>query len=163
LLENIITKIPPPDSQRSSTFRGHLFDSWYDKYRGALNLMFIKDGEIKLGEEIVSCESKKIYTVKSLSILTPLEKKVDKLVAGQIGLVGMNMRNAKEALIGDTYHLKGMTVEALEVFKKLKPMVFAGIFPSEQSQHVALRSAIEKLVLNDSVVTVFPDSSPGKF
>jgi translation factor GUF1, mitochondrial len=70
------------------------------------------------------------------------------------------MRNAKEALIGDTYHLKGTKVEALEIFKKLKPMVFAGIFPSEQSQHIALRSAIEKLVLNDSVVTVAPDSSP---
>lgn len=72
----------------------------------------------------------------------------------------MNMRNAKEALIGDTFFLKGTTVEPLEVFKKLKPMVFAGIFPSEQSQHVSLRSAIEKLVLTDSVVTVFPDQSP---
>jgi translation factor GUF1, mitochondrial len=59
----------------------------YDKYRGALNLMFIKDGEINIGSEIVSFESKKIYTVKSLSILTPDERKVEKLVAGQIGLV----------------------------------------------------------------------------
>lgn len=160
VLENIISKIPPPDSLRDSTLRAHLFDSWYDKYRGALNLMFIKDGEIKMGDEIVSCDSKKIYNVKSLSILTPEEKKVDKLVAGQIGLVGMNMRNAKEAIIGDTYHLKGKTVEPLEVFKTLKPMVFAGVFPSEQSQHVALRSAIEKLVLTDSVVTVSPDNSP---
>lgn len=122
--------------------------------------MFIKDGEIKVGDEIASCESKKIYSVKSLSILTPEEKRVDNLVAGQIGLVGMNMRNAKEAVIGDTYHLKGSKVEPLEVFKKLKPMVFAGVYPSEQSQHVALRSAIEKLVLNDSVVTVAPDNSP---
>jgi elongation factor 4 len=122
--------------------------------------MFIKDGEIKVGDEIVSCESKKAYSVKSLSILTPDERRVDKLFAGQIGLVGMNMRNAKEAIIGDTYYLKGTSVEPLEVFKKLKPMVFAGVFPCEQSQHVALRSAIEKLVLNDSVVTVAPDNSP---
>lgn len=122
--------------------------------------MFIKDGQISVGDEIVSCESKKTYTVKSLSILTPEEIKVDKLIAGQIGLVGMNMRAAKEAVIGDTYHIKGKIVEPLEIFKTLKPMVFAGIFPTEQSQHVALRSAIEKLVLNDSVVTVTPDSSP---
>jgi elongation factor 4 len=122
--------------------------------------MFIKDGEIKLGQEIVSCDTGKSYIVKSLSILTPEEKKVERLIAGQIGLVGCNMRNSKEATIGDTFHLKGVTVEPLEAFKKLKPMIFAGIYPSEQSQHVALRGAIEKLVLNDSVVTVSPDTSP---
>ena len=118
------------------------------------------DGSLKVGQEITSCESKKTYVVKSLSLLTPEERKVDRLLAGQIGLVGCSMRNAKEAIIGDTYHLKGQTVEPLEVFKKLRPMIFAGIYPSEQSQHVALRSAIEKLVLNDSVVTVTPDTSP---
>lgn len=160
VFRSIIAKIPPPDSNREAPLRAHLFDSWYDKYRGALNLMFIKDGEIKLGQEITSCDNGKTYVVKSLSILTPEERKVERLVAGQIGLVGCNMRNAKEALIGDTYHAKGVKVEPLEAFKKLRPMIFAGIYPSEQSQHVQLRSAIEKLVLNDSVVTVQIDSSP---
>lgn len=160
VFKHIVTKIPPPESDPSLPFRAHLFDSSYDKYRGALNLMFIKDGELKLGQEIVSCDTKKTYVVKSLSLLTPEEMKVDRLIAGQIGLVGCNMRNSKEAVIGDTYHLKGKEVEPLEAFKKLKPMIFAGIYPSEQSQHVALRSAIEKLVLTDSVVTVSPDSSP---
>lgn len=160
VLENIISKIPPPISDPSKPMRAHLFDSWYDKYRGALNLMFIKDGEIKVGQDIVSCESGKIYSVRSLSLLTPEEKKVPRLIAGQIGLVGCNMRNAKEAVIGDTYHLKGAPVEALETFKTLRPMIFAGIYPSEQSQHLALRSSIEKLVLTDSVVTVFPETSP---
>lgn len=160
VLEHIITKIPPPESQRDLPFRAHLFDSWYDKYRGALNLMFIKDGELKVGQEIVSCENGKTFVVKSLSILTPEEKSVKTLIAGQIGLVGCNMRNSKEAIIGDTYYLKGVPTEPLEVFKKLQPMIFAGIYPSEQSQHVALRSAIEKLILNDSVVTLQVDSSP---
>lgn len=160
VLKGIISKIPPPESSRDKPLRAHLFDSWYDKYRGALNLMFIKDGEIKMGQEIVSCETQKSYIVKSLSIITPEEKKVQKLVAGQIGLVGCNMRNSKEAVIGDTYHLKGIKIEPLEVFKKLRPMIFAGIFPSEQSEHVAFKTAIEKLVLNDSVVTVTPETSP---
>lgn len=160
VFEHVIEKIPPPDSDPSRPLRAHLFDSWYDKYRGALNLMFIKDGEIRVGQDIVSCDNGKSYNVRSLSLLTPEERKVDKLIAGQIGLVGCNMRNSKEALIGDTYHLKGVPVEPLEAFKKLRPMIFAGIYPSEQSQHVALRGAIEKLVLNDSVVTVSPDSSP---
>lgn len=156
----IVTKIPPPDSSRENPLRAHLFDSWYDKYRGALNLMFIKDGEIKLGQEIVSCENGKSYIVKSLSIITPVEKKVQRLVAGQIGLVGCNMRNSKEAIIGDTYHLSGAPVEPLEPFKKLRPMIYAGIYPTDQTQHVALKSSIEKLILNDSVVTVTPETSP---
>jgi translation factor GUF1, mitochondrial len=160
VFEHIISKIPPPESNYDLPLRAHLFDSWYDKYRGALNLMFIKDGELKVGQEIVSCDSKKSYIVKSLSILTPEERKVDRLIAGQIGLVGCNMRNSKEAIIGDTYHVKGKPVEALEAFKRLRPMIFAGIYPSDQSQHVQLRGAIEKLVLNDSVVTVAPDTSP---
>lgn len=160
VLEKIIKKIPPPAANRELTFRGHLFDSWYDRYRGALSLMFIKDGQLELEQEIVSSESGKTYVVRSLSIMTPEERKVDKLMAGQIGLVGMNMRKAEEAIIGDTYHLKGAPVEPLEVFKKLRPMVFAGIYPQDNSQHLALRSAIEKLVLNDSCVTVQPDTSP---
>lgn len=160
VLKKVVQNIPPPDSCRTTSFRAHLFDSWYDKYRGALNLMFIKDGEIKLGQEIESCHNGKSYIVKSLSLLTPLEVPVKKLIAGQIGLVGANMRNSKEAIIGDTYFLKGHPVEALEEFKKLRPMIYAGIYPPEQSQHVALRSSIEKLVLNDSVVTMTPDTSP---
>lgn len=160
VFEHVIEKIPPPDSNPNMPLRAHLFDSWYDKYRGALNLMFIKDGEIRVGQDIVSCDSGKSYSVRSLSLLTPEERKVDRLIAGQIGLVGCNMRNSKEAVIGDTYYLKGVAVEPLEAFKKLRPMIFAGIYPSEQSQHVALRGAIEKLVLNDSVVTVSPDTSP---
>lgn len=160
VLENIITKIPPPASNRDLPFRAHLFDSWYDRYRGALNLMFIKDGELTLEQEIQSCANGKSYVVRSLSILTPQERQVDKLIAGQIGLVGMNMRKADEAIIGDTYHLKGVSVQPLEEFKKLRPMVFAGVYPQDSSQHLALKSAIEKLVLNDSCVTVQPDSSP---
>lgn len=160
VLEHIITKIPPPPANRELPFRAHLFDSWYDRYRGALNLMFIKEGQLELEQEIVSCESGKSYVVRSLSIITPEEKKVDKLIAGQIGLVGMNMRKADEAIIGDTYHLKGVSVQPLEAFKKLKPMVFAGIYPQDNSQHLGLKSAIDKLVLNDSCVTVQPDTSP---
>lgn len=76
-------------------------------------------------------------------------------VAGQIGLIGCNMRSSKEAHIGDTLHHVGVTdVEPLPGFSPSRPMVFAGLYPMDQSQHVGLRSAIEKLVLNDSAVTV---------
>lgn len=160
VLQCVIDRLPPPDCDRTGKLRMHLFDSWYDKYRGALNLMFIKDGEISMGQEITSNQFGKTYVVKSLSLLTPVELNVKKLVAGQVGLIGCNMRNSKEAVVGDTYYLKGSPVPALEAFKPLQPMVYAGIYPTEQSQHVSLKSAIEKLVLNDSVVTIQSDTSP---
>lgn len=79
-------------------------------------------------------------------------------MAGQIGLVGCNMRSSKEAHIGDTIHRSGEQVTALPGFKPSKPMVFAGVYPFDQTQHVNLRSAIEKLALNDSAVTVAVDT-----
>ncbi|CAH1965715.1 unnamed protein product [Acanthoscelides obtectus] len=93
-------------------------------------------------------------------MLRPDEVPVKKLIAGQIGLLGCNMRSSKEALIGDTIHHVDEQVEILPGFQPLRPMVFAGIYPMDQSQHVNLRSAIEKLTLNDSAVTVDVDTSP---
>ena len=160
MLKQIVNRIPPPSANRSQKFRGLLFDSWYDRYRGALNLIYCKDGELNVGEEITSHLTKKSYEIRTLSILHPTEVPVTKLVAGQVGLIGCNMRQSKEAIIGDTLHLKGHPVEPMSGFKPQQPMVFAGIYPSDQSQHVALRSAIDKLCLTDSAVTLTPDSSP---
>lgn len=122
--------------------------------------MCIKDGQIKVGDEITSHLTKKTYEVRSLSVLKPEESSIDRLVAGQVGLIGCNMRNSKEAIIGDTIHLKNKSVEPLTGFKPQQPMVFAGVYPSDQSQHVSLRSAIDKLILTDSAVTLAIDSSP---
>lgn len=79
-------------------------------------------------------------------------------VAGQVGLISCNMRSSKEAHVGDTLCLTDKPVTPLEGFKPARPMVFAGIYPMDQSQHVNLRSAIEKLVLNDPAVSVKVDS-----
>lgn len=141
-------------------FRALLFDSWYDRYRGALNLIYVRDGAVRIGDEIVSHLTKKPYEIRSLSVLHPTEVAVDRLVAGQVGLIGCNMRQSKEAIIGDTLHRRGDTVEPLSGFKPQQPMVFAGVYPMDQSQHVALRTAIDKLCLTDSAVTLTPDSSP---
>jgi translation factor GUF1, mitochondrial len=160
VLAKIVERIPAPTVDRSGKFRGLLFDSWYDKYRGALNLVYVKDGEVKVGQEICSHHTKKPYEVRTLSVMRPHEHKVQKLVAGQVGLIGCAMRSSKESLLGDTFHLKGQSVEPLPGFKLSQPMVFAGIYPNDQSQHVALKTAIDKLILNDSAVTCTPDSSP---
>lgn len=160
VLEAIVTRLPYPKVDRSAPFRALLFDCSYDKYRGALSMVFINDGSLMIGDHIQSCYTGKEYEVKTLSVLRPQEQNVNKLVAGQIGLIGCNMRSSHEAHIGDTICLKGQTVEALPGFKPVRPMVFAGIYPTDQSQHVNLRNAIEKLTLNDSAVSVAVDTSP---
>lgn len=160
VLERVIETIPPPNVERESAFRALIFDSWFDKYRGALNLIYVLNGQLNVGQEIQSLATKKIYPVKSLSVLRPAESAVESLLAGQVGLVGCNMRNSKESIIGDTIHLKHQTAEAAGSYRPQQPIVFAGVFPVDQSKHVALRSAIDKMVLNDSAVTVSVDSSP---
>lgn len=86
LLKEIVERIPHPVVDRMKPFRGLIFDSWYDRFRGALNLFYIKDGEISVGDSISSYHTKKIYEVRSLSVLCPEEMNVQKLVAGQIGM-----------------------------------------------------------------------------
>ena len=79
MIEAIIEQIPPPAVNRQSPFRALLFDSWFDKYRGALSLIFIQDGNIKVGDEIQSCHTKKTYNVKSLALLRPQEEPITQL------------------------------------------------------------------------------------
>ncbi|ENN72980.1 hypothetical protein YQE_10395, partial [Dendroctonus ponderosae] len=158
VLEAIVTRLPPPDVNREARFRAFLFDSSFDRYRGVLSMVLVKDGRLKVGENIQSCHTKKQYEVKSLSLLRPQEIEVNELVAGQIGLIGCNMRSSQEAHIGDTIHLSGQQVEALPGFSPIKPMVFAGVYPMDQSQQINLRNAIEKLTLNDSAVSVELDN-----
>ncbi|XP_049810223.1 translation factor GUF1 homolog, mitochondrial isoform X3 [Schistocerca nitens] len=160
LIHAVIERVPPPKVDRKAPFRALIYDSWYDRYRGTIILMYIRDGSLKIGDEIQSVHTKKVYTVKSLGLLRPQEEQVPVLAAGQVGFTTCNMRSTKEAHIGDTFHLKDMTVEPIEGFKPAQPMVFAGVYPMDQSQHVALRGAIEKLVLNDPAVSVSVDSSP---
>lgn len=123
-------------------------------------MICVKDGQLTVGDEITSHLTKKSYEIRTISILKPEESSIQKLVAGQVGLIGCNIRNSKEAIIGDTLHLKNQVVEPLTGFQPQQPMVFAGVYPSDQSQHVALRTAIDKLILTDSAVTLTIDSSP---
>ncbi|XP_071255076.1 translation factor Guf1, mitochondrial isoform X1 [Salvelinus alpinus] len=116
-------------------------------------------GYLSKGDRIISAYLGKSYEVNELGLLRPDEHPTDRLYAGQVGYVIAGMKEVKEAQIGDTlYHQKHL-VEALPGFKPAKAMVFAGMYPTDQSDYSALRSALEKLTLNDSSVTVQRDSS----
>ncbi|XP_053997826.1 translation factor GUF1 homolog, mitochondrial [Hylaeus anthracinus] len=159
VLSTIVERIPPPDVSKDKPFRALTVDSWYDKYKGAISLIYVKGGSLSVSDHITSTYTKKSYEVRTLSLLRPNEEYVNKIFAGQIGCVACNMRSSKEAYIGDTLYLKNHVVEPLLGFKPPKPMVFSGVYPIDQSQFSAMKAAIERLTLNDSGVSVAMDSS----
>nr|XP_050862392.1 translation factor GUF1 homolog, mitochondrial isoform X1 [Vespula vulgaris] len=159
LLQAILKRLPPPPVNRNLPFRALIFDSWYDKYKGAVSLIYVKDGSLSVGEHITSFASKKSYEIKEVALLRPEEEPVKTLFAGEVGSIKCNMRSSKEAHIGDTLYKKGHPVESLGGFTAIKPMVFAGVYPMDQSHFLSLQSAIDKLILNDSAVEIVPNSS----
>ncbi|KAF3421187.1 hypothetical protein E2986_08656 [Frieseomelitta varia] len=159
VLDAVVERIPPPDVCRDKPFRALIFDSWYEKYKGTILLIYIKEGSLSLKQHVVSMYNKKPYEVRTISLLRPSEEVVNKLFAGQIGCISCNLKSSNETIIGDTLHLKDYVTEPLLGFKAPKPMVFSGLYPIEKSEFEVLKTAIEKLILNDSSVTVAMETS----
>lgn len=160
LVNAVIERIPPPSGNLDAPFRGFLLDSWYDRYRGVIALVIAIDGTLRPGDEIVSHATGTAYTVRDVGFMKPLETPTAMLCAGQTGYVVANMRSPKEAHIGDTLSHKSDEVKTLPKFQESKPMVFAGIYPEDQSKNNELRSAVERLLLNDPSVQVTIESNP---
>ncbi|XP_022079630.1 translation factor Guf1, mitochondrial-like isoform X1 [Acanthaster planci] len=160
ILPAVIDRIPPPQSDLEAPLKALIFDSWYDQYRGAITNIAIIDGKLRKGDRITTAHSGKTYEVQELGIMHPEQVACKELYAGQVGYMIAGMHNLQEARIGDTIYHQNKEVEPLPGFKAAKPMVFAGLYPIDQSEYLALRSAIERLTLNDSSVTLSRDSSP---
>ncbi|KAI5620662.1 translation factor GUF1, mitochondrial isoform X1 [Silurus asotus] len=159
VLEEIVKRIPPPTAKLGEPFKALVFDSTFDHYRGVVASIALFSGQVCKGDKIVSAHLGKTYEVNELGILRPDEQPTERLFAGQVGYVIAGMKEVKDAQIGDTFYLQKHPVEALPGFKAAKCMVFAGIYPTDQSEYPSLRSAVEKLTLNDSSVKVQKDSS----
>ncbi|XP_064916875.1 translation factor GUF1, mitochondrial isoform X2 [Columba livia] len=159
VLQKVIEKIPPPQCNTADPLKALVFDSTFDHYRGVIANIALFGGEIQKGHKIVSAHTKKRYEVNEVGILTPSEQPTHKLYAGQVGYVIAGMKEVTEAQIGDTLFFYKQPVEPLPGFKSAKPMVFAGMYPVDQTEYNNLKSALERLTLNDSSVTVHRDSS----
>ncbi|KAF4790431.1 Translation factor GUF1, mitochondrial [Turdus rufiventris] len=159
VLQNVIEKIPPPQCDTADPLKALVFDSTFDHYRGVIANIALFGGEIAKGQKIVSAHTKKRYEVNEVGILTPNEQPTHRLYAGQVGYLIAGMKEVTEAQIGDTLFLYKQPVEPLPGFKSAKPMVFAGMYPIDQTEYNNLKSALERLTLNDSSVTVHRDSS----
>lgn len=154
ILAAIIERIPAPQSSVSNPLKALLFDSWYDEYKGVISLIAIKDGIIKKGDRITLSQSQSDYEVLELGLMYPDQTPMDTLYAGQVGYLIAGMKTVKEARVGDTIFHTKKPVMPFPGFKPAKPMVFAGIYPVENTEFEFLKDAIEKLTLNDASVKV---------
>ncbi len=160
ILEQIVKKVPPPKGDPSATLKAIIFDSWYDSYRGVVMLVRLFEGTLAPKQKIQLCSTKKEYEVQELAVFMPFSRRVEKLIAGEVGVVVANVKEVHEAKVGDTLtDARNPTAEPFPGFKVVKPMVFSGVFPIEAADYDKLRDALTKLRLNDSAFTFEPETS----
>lgn len=154
ILEAVIEKVPPPKADRSLTPRALIFDSWFDAYQGVVVLVRVMDGVIKKGDRIKFMATDRDYEVLRMGKYTPFPLPVDQLDAGEVGFIISGIKDIRDVKVGDTVtSAKNPSLEPLPGFQKVKPMVFAGIFPIVASEYQNLKDALDKLCLNDSSLT----------
>lgn len=159
LLNAIIERIPSPIGNDQSNLKALLFDSWFDEYKGVVCLIAVKDGVIKKGDSITLAQSGLDYEVLEIGLMYPDQTPTGQLRAGQVGYLVSGMKTVKEARVGDTIYQTKKPVPPFPGFKPAKSMVFAGIYPMDNSEFETVRDAIEKLTLNDASVKVEKKSS----
>ena len=160
ILEAVVRRIPPPETDPDQSLRALIFDTWYDSYRGAVSMVRIKDGAIRKGDKIRLMATGAEYEVTELGVYTPFLKELQELGGGEVGYLAASIKSIRDAKVGDTITLARKPAdEPLEGFQEVKPMVFCGIFPTDSDQYPELRDALEKLNLNDAAFMFEPETS----
>jgi len=160
-LNAVIERIPPPIGNPELPLKAMIFDSWFDPYRGVIILIRLIDGKLNRGDKIKFLSNNATYEINELGVHTPKTHPLDYLSAGEVGYVIGSIKKISEVKIGDTITLaKEENVQSLPGFKEPLPMVFAGFYPGEGSNHDELREGIEKLTLNDASLKFEPETSP---
>jgi GTP-binding protein LepA len=160
ILESIVHLIPSPIDTVSQPLRALIFDSYYDSYRGVIVYFRVMDGTVKKGDRVRLMATGKEYEIDELGILSPTQKPVNELHAGEVGYLGAAIKAVEDARVGDTITLANApATEALPGYTEAKPMVFCGLFPTDADQYPDLREALEKLKLNDAALNYEPETS----
>ena len=160
ILSTIIDKIPPPDEPKNEEFKGLIFDSIYDRYRGVVAYVRVYEGSLKKGSRIKFFAHNTYYDVDEVGHFVIERKKADSIKAGEVGYIIANVRDIEHVLAGDTVtNFNKPCKNPLPGFQKIKPMVFSGLFPSDSGDYDDLRTALEKLKLNDASLSFEPEVS----
>lgn len=160
LLEEIIEKIPPPKQEVDAPLKALIFDSIFNSYRGSIAYVRVIEGSLKKGDPIYFMATKKDYFAEEIGYLKLKREPTGVLEAGEVGYVIGSVKSLQDAKVGDTItHQKRKADKAVDGYKDVKPMVFSGIFPTQTEDFEDLRSALEKLQLNDASLTYQPETS----
>ncbi len=161
ILEKVVEKIPPPEGDPSHPLQALVFDSKYDTYQGVIIYVRIFNGTLKKGQKIRMMVTGREYEVLEIGTLTPKPVAGEFLGTGEVGYITCNIRTAKDVENGDTVtDALHPCAEALPGYKKIRPMVFAGIYPVNSKDFQGLKDALEKLQLNDASLVFEVESSP---
>ncbi|MFM7368577.1 MAG: translation elongation factor 4, partial [Sphaerospermopsis kisseleviana] len=160
ILETIVERVPPAANTVDQPLRALIFDSYYDSYRGVIVYFRVMDGTVKKGDRIYLMASGKEYEIDELGVLSPTQKQVEELHAGEVGYLAASIKAVADARVGDTITLsKAKATEPLPGYTEANPMVFCGMFPIDADQFEDLREALEKLRLNDAALQYEPETS----
>ncbi|MFN3418893.1 MAG: translation elongation factor 4 [Pyrinomonadaceae bacterium] len=160
VLEAIINRIPPPKGDPDAPLKALIFDSWYDSYRGVIVLFRVIDGRIRKGTKIKFFNTGREYLVETVGVNRPRPTPIDELGPGEVGFLTASIKTVADVQIGDTItEAANPTKEPFPGFQEVKPMVFAGLYPTDSAQYEDLRDAMDKLRLNDASFFYEPESS----
>lgn len=161
VLEYIVNEISPPVGDDNKPLRALIFDSIYDSYRGVIVYVRVMDGKIKAGDTMRMMATGAQFTVVEVGYMRATSmQKTDELCAGEVGYITASIKTVSEARVGDTVTLaNNSAAEALPGYRKVNPMVFCGVYPTDGADYENLRDALEKLQLNDASLSYEPETS----
>ena len=160
VLEAIVARIPPPTGDPEAPLKALVFDSFYDSYQGVVVYVRLLDGRVRAGQRILLMSNGKVYEVQQAGVFSPDMRPVKELSAGQVGYLTAAIKRVADAKMGETItDALRPTAEPCPGYRDAKAMVFAGLYPIEDTDYEGLRDALEKLKLNDSAFSFEPETS----
>lgn len=160
VLQKIITEFPSPKGDEQKPLRALIFDSFYDNFKGAVSMVRIVDGKVKVGDKIKMWTTGRVYDVTEVGVFAPSMKVQDDLTAGEVGYIAASIKNVSDTKVGDTItDAQNPCDSPLPGYKNVQPVVFCGVFLVDGSKYQDLKDALEKLKLNDASLIFAPESS----
>jgi len=160
VLEMIVKDVPPPVGDKDAPLQALIIDSWFDPYQGVVSLVRIKHGELRAGDKIKIMSNERVHTADHVGIFTPKQTNTGILRTGEVGFVIAGIKEIHGAPVGDTItHQKNAAPLRLPGFQKIKPQVYAGMFPIASDEYESFRDALNKLSLNDASLFFEPENS----
>ena len=160
VLEQLVIKIPPPEGDIDAPLQALIIDSWFDNYLGVVSLVRVKNGRLRKKDKIVAKSIGKSQLVDIVGVFTPKRKETTELKAGEVGFIVAGIKDIHGAPVGDTLiSAAHLDTPSLPGFKKVKPQVYAGVFPVNSDDYEDFRDALAKLTLNDAALFYEPETS----